>query len=213
MAGPAPKRPYHHGNLRADLLSAAADEITKNGTAGISLRGLARRAGVSHAAPAHHFSDKRGLFTALAAEGFHLLHQRTEAMLGRPDALLRTGQCYVAFALEHPAHFEVMFDASLLDPTDEDLIKERDMAFDVLYRALRTGTGVNDEEQLAAQAVAAWVLVHGIATLWLTGNLPYPPDPRMVTRLFREVGPALLPVVQTSLDQLGQEPRRRRGTR
>jgi AcrR family transcriptional regulator len=196
-------RTYHHGNLRAALLTTAAEEIQRVGTAGLSLRGLARRAGVSHAAPAHHFGDKRGLFTALAAEGFRMLHERTTPTLGRPDALVAAGQRYVAFALDHPAHFEVMFDNSIIDPTDEDLVREREVAFDVLYRALPRPTGVAGEEQLAVQATAAWVIVHGLATLWLTGNLPYSRNSRVVARVFREIGPALLPVVQTSLEQFG----------
>lgn len=87
------RRPYHHGDLRAALLAAAAEQIEAVGTARLSLRELARRrAGVSHAAPAHHFVDKRGLFTVLAAEGFRMLHQRTIAALGRPDALVATGE-------------------------------------------------------------------------------------------------------------------------
>lgn len=196
-------RPYHHGNLRTALLAAAADEIASVGTAGLSLRGLARRAGVSHAAPAHHFGDKRGLFTALAAEGFRMLHRRTRPTLRRPDALVAAGQRYVAFALEHPAHFEVMFESSLVDPTDEELVRERDVAFDVLYRALLAGTGVSSDEQLIAQATAAWAVVHGVATLWLTGNLPFARNPRLVARVFRDLGPAFLTVAETSLEQLG----------
>ncbi|MBO0730431.1 MAG: TetR/AcrR family transcriptional regulator [Acidimicrobiaceae bacterium] len=196
------RRPYHHGNLRAALLAAAAEEIESVGTAGLSLRGLARRAGVSHAAPAHHFGDKRGLFTALAAEGFQMLHQRTRSTLGRPDALVAAGQRYVAFALEHPAHFEVMFETSLLDPADEELVRERDVAFAVLYQTLQTGTGVTSDEQLIAQATGAWVVVHGVATLWLTGNLPFARNPRLVPRVFRDLAPALLAVVETSLEQL-----------
>lgn len=196
-------RPYHHGNLRTALLAAAADEIASVGTAGLSLRGLARRAGVSHAAPAHHFGDKRGLFTALAAEGFRMLHRRTRPTLRRPDALVAAGQRYVAFALEHPAHFEVMFESSLVDPTDEELVRERDVAFDVLYRALLAGTGVSRDEQLIAQATAAWAVVHGVATLWLTGNLPFARNPRLVARVFRDLGPAFLTVAETSLEQLG----------
>src|SRR6202020_2837575 len=117
---------YHHGDLRAAILTEAARLVAQRGADGVSLRSLARRAGVSHAAPAHHFTDKRGLFTALAAEGFRMLHQRTRPTLRRPDALVAAGQRYVAFALDHPAHFGVMFDTSLFDPTDQDLVRERD---------------------------------------------------------------------------------------
>jgi AcrR family transcriptional regulator len=206
VTAPRDQRPYHHGNLRESLLAAAAEEILTAGTAGLSLRSLARRAGVSHAAPAHHFGDKRGLFTALAAEGFRMLHHRTRPALGRPDALLAAGKRYVAFALDHPAHFEVMFDIPLLDPMDADLAREREAAFEVLYQALRTGTGAIEDEQVLAQATAAWVVVHGLATLWLTGNLPFARNSRLVPRVFREMGPALLPVVSTSLAQLEPTP-------
>ncbi len=200
------RRPYHHGDLRAGLLAAAAAEVEAVGTARLSLRELARRAGVSHAAPAHHFVDKRGLFTALAADGFRMLHQRTITALGRPDALVATGEHYVAFALDHPAHFEVMWDTTLLDPDDAELTRERAVAFDVLYQALRTGTGVHDDAELLAQTAAAWAVVHGIATLWLNGNLPYPRDSRLVAQAFRDLAPALLPVAQTSLEQLSRRP-------
>src|SRR3974377_2347881 len=117
-AEPEPSRPYHHGDLRAALLEAAAEEIGAVGVAQLSLRARARRAGVSHAAPAHHFGDKTGLLTALAAEGFRILHRHTSPTLGRPDALVRAGEQYVAFALAHPAHFSVMFDPHLLRMSD-----------------------------------------------------------------------------------------------
>jgi AcrR family transcriptional regulator len=194
--------PYHHGDLRAALLAVAAEEIEVGGTARLSLRALARRAGVSHAAPAHHFGNKRGLFTALAAEGFAMLHRRTSAVLGRDDALVVAGQRYVAFALEHPAHFQVMWDQSLVDTEDEELTRHRATTFEVLYEAVRGATGAADEAQVVAQGVAAWAVVHGIATLWLSGNLPYERDPRLVERAFRDLAPALVPVARVSLAQL-----------
>ena len=195
-------RPYHHGNLRSALLAATVEEIAAVGTAGVSLRALARRAGVSHAAPTHHFGDKRGLFTALAAEGFALLHARTAAQLGQPGALIETGLRYIEFALDHPAHFEVMFDTTLVDPLDPDLVRERGTTFDVLYQALRTGTGVADEAEVVAQGMAAWVMVHGVATLWLSGNLPYDRDSRLVRSVVTELAPALGPVIKVSVRQL-----------
>lgn len=168
----------------------------------MSLRELARRAGVSHAAPAHHFGDKRGLFTALAAEGFRLLHARTGAVLSRDDALVAAGQRYVEFALDHPAHFQVMWDNSLVDLLDEELSRERAAAFEVLYETLRTGTGASDEADVLAQGAAAWAVVHGIATLWIGGNLPYERDSALVEQAFRDLAPALLPVARTSFEQL-----------
>lgn len=210
---PSAAPPYHHGNLRAALLEAAAAEIASVGPAALSLRELARRAGVSHAAPAHHFGDKRGLFTALAAEGFRLLHQRTTPALEAPGALMATGQRYVEFALDHPSHFAVMFDQSLLAANDEELVREKTVAFEVLFEAVRRGTRVASDDELAAQALTAWAIVHGLATLWLAGNLPYPVDSRQVGAVFGELGPALVPVARVAVDQLYDAGRSRRRPR
>jgi AcrR family transcriptional regulator len=204
-------RSYHHGNLRAALLAAAAEELQVVGPAELSLRELARRAGVSHAAPAHHFGDKRGLFTALAADGFRRLYQRTNEALDAEGALLESGRRYIEFALDHPSHFAVMFDPSLLDADDLDYQRERDLAFEVLYEAIRRATHVRDEQQLAAQTLAAWFSVHGIATLWLSGNLPYERDSRLVGDVLADLVPALLRIAQVSARQVSR-PRRARST-
>lgn len=98
-------RGYHHGDLPRALLDAAVEVIAESGPAALSLRDLARRAGVSHAAPAHHFGDKAGLLTALAVQGFDLL---ADALRGAED-LLSAGVAYVDFAVGHRAHFDVMF--------------------------------------------------------------------------------------------------------
>jgi AcrR family transcriptional regulator len=196
-----PARNYHHGNLRATLLAAAAEEVHAVGAAQLSLRHLARRAGVSHAAPAYHFRDKRGLFTALAAEGFRMLHERTRPALGHDGALLETGRRYVEFALDNPAHFTAMFDTSLLDTEDEDFQRERTVAFEVLYEAIRLATNVADAAELEAQTLAAWLAVHGIATLWLSGNLPYDRDSRLVGDVVAGLAPALARIADVSAQQ------------
>ncbi|MFD2024591.1 TetR/AcrR family transcriptional regulator [Promicromonospora aerolata] len=90
---------YHHGDLRRAMTSAAATAVAERGPAGLSLRELARLAGVSHAAPAHHFGDKAGVLTAVAAEGFRLL---TAALAEAEDDLLASGLAYVRFAVDHP---------------------------------------------------------------------------------------------------------------
>src|ERR1700757_5504555 len=110
---------YHHGDLRAAILIEAPRLVDQRGADRVSLRELARKAGVSHAAPAHHFTDRRGLFTALAAEGFLLLAYGLKAARGNfADAAL----AYVRFAIDHPGHYAVMFDRSLVDPSDSDLV-------------------------------------------------------------------------------------------
>jgi AcrR family transcriptional regulator len=188
-SAPEPSAAYHHGDLRSALLQAAAEEISTAGVAQLSLRELARRAGVSHAAPAHHFGDKTGLLTALATEGFRVLHEHTSPVLGRPDALVRAGEQYVAFALAHPAHFSVMFDPHLLRMSDAAL-------------AVRQTTGTDDAEQVAIQAMAAWSVVHGVAVLWLQGNLPYPAEAGCVPDVIAQLGAGLRTVAVASAAHL-----------
>jgi AcrR family transcriptional regulator len=193
---------YHHGDLRRALLDAAAEEIAAVGISALSLRELARRTGVSHAAPAHHFGDKTGLFTALAAEGFRRLHEQTAPGLERPDALAQAGIGYLRFAVVNPAHFAVMYEARLLDLTDPDLIRESSIASEVLREAVRRATGVSRDPALTTQTTAAWALVHGLATLWITGNLPYPQDPTLASKVARSIVPALVEIATASAAQL-----------
>ncbi len=162
-------RPYHHGDLRRTLLQVAAREIEREGAAALSLRALARSAGVSHAAPAHHFGDKAGLLTALAAEGYQLMTaQLTAAMNSSDRPFLESAVAYVRFALTHPAHFAVMFRPDLLRTDDAELNAARAANYDLLQGGSAT---VADDSAAASAAVAAWSLVHGLATLHLTGNL------------------------------------------
>lgn len=116
--------PYHHGDLPHALREAAAALITEEGTAGFSLREVARRAGVSHAAPAHHFGDARGLLTALAIEGFQRLYANMEAAAEGVDdpseRLVRVGSAYVITGRQHPAHCAVVFRADLVDTLDAE---------------------------------------------------------------------------------------------
>lgn len=192
--------PYHHGDLRSVLLAVAAQEIDRVGVAKMSLRELARRAGVSHAAPAHHFGDKTGLLTALATDGFRILHERTGPTLGEPDALVRAGGQYVAFALEHRAHFSVMFDSHLLRMSDPALDAERSLAFENFFAAVQRTTGTEDAEQVGNEAIAAWSVVHGVAVLWLQGNLPFPPDPAYVGQAFAQLGAGFVNIAVRSAE-------------
>jgi AcrR family transcriptional regulator len=168
---PTPARPYHHGDLQRALIDAAVAEIEASGPTRLSLREIARRAGVSHAAPAHHFGDKAGLFTAIATEGFRLLHASTSPAAPGPAGLLLTGIAYVQFAIGHRAHFEVMFRPELYRTDDPELVAARDASFAVLYSTARRGAGLRDDEDVTGLALAAWAVVHGFATLWLTANL------------------------------------------
>jgi AcrR family transcriptional regulator len=176
---PASRRPYHHGDLRRAILTAALDVIAADGPSALSLRDLARRAGVSHAAPAHHFGDRTGLLTAIAAEGFGLL---ATALREAPD-LKEAGVRYVRFAREHPAHFQVMFSPGLLRADDLELTTARTLTGDALREAVSGVDPEGVEPRLAG--VAAWSLAHGFATLLLGHNLDGPVDGRDPEEVFR----------------------------
>ncbi|MEU8760768.1 TetR/AcrR family transcriptional regulator [Streptomyces sp. NPDC048659] len=173
------RRTYHHGDLRQAVLAAALDVIAAEGPGALSLRDLARRAGVSHAAPAHHFKDRVGLLTAIAAQGYGLL---ADALAGAPD-LRERGVRYVRFAAAHPAHFQVMFQPALHRADDPELLAAKERA----AAGLRAGVAGLPATVDAPRdtGVAAWSLAHGFATLLLTGNLDEPLGGRDPGEAFR----------------------------
>ncbi|RKS73037.1 TetR family transcriptional regulator [Actinomadura pelletieri DSM 43383] len=168
---------YHHGDLRRAVLQAAVEAIAERGPAGWSLRELARRAGVSHAAPAHHFGDKAGVLTAVAAEGYARFADALEAA---GDDLHETGLAYIRFAVDHRAYFEVIFTPALYRTDDPDVTAARARADRVLGRLVHTvSPGAAEDERTAR--LAAWSIVHGFAHLWLSGAIPTEPDDDPVT--------------------------------
>lgn len=159
-------QPYHHGDLRNALLAAATEAIEQSGPAALSLRELARRAGVSHAAPAHHFGDKAGLLTELATQGYELLADAVHA--AGPD-LMEAGVAYVRFAVGHRAHFTVMFEPGLYHPDDPGLVAAQARADQALSAALAASAPERAAE--GELKLAAWSIVHGFAQLWNSGSL------------------------------------------
>src|SRR3954454_18333515 len=123
---------YHHGDLRRALLQAADEAITEQGVAALSMRDLARRAGVSHAAPTHHFGDKAGLLTALAVEGFDQLAKALATSRLASNSFLELGVTYVRFALTRRPLFEVMFRTDLYHAEDPEVLAARPRAADAL---------------------------------------------------------------------------------
>jgi AcrR family transcriptional regulator len=174
LVGMAKER-YHHGDLRRALLVAAAEAIAESGPAALSLRDLARRAGVSHAAPTHHFGDKLGLLTALATEGFTQLAAALAETRATTESFLELGVTYVRYATTHPAHFEVMWRPDLYHRDDAELAAARERASHALYAGvedLPDGRVGADGASVRDAGLAAWSLAHGFATLWLSGALP-----------------------------------------
>jgi AcrR family transcriptional regulator len=180
---PGRPRPYHHGDLRRALVEEAVRAIAEDGPGAVSLRDLARRVGVSHAAPTHHFGDKAGLLTAVAAEGFRLLAAELDAAYRRTGSFLEVGVAYVGFAVRRRPYFEVMFRPDLYRPDEPEVAEARRHA-----RALLTGPagglGLQDPGDSLKAAVAAWSLAHGLATLFLYDNLPpsLGDDPEQIAR-------------------------------
>ena len=175
----AGRRAYHHGDLRQAVLAAALDVIASEGPGALSLRDLARRAGVSHAAPAHHFKDRTGLLTAIAAEGYDLL---ARTLADAPD-LRERGVHYVRFAAAHPAHFQVMFRPDLYRADDPELLAAKERASTELRAGVTDLAGTTADPR--ATGIAAWSLAHGFATLLLTHNLDEPLAGRDPGEVFR----------------------------
>jgi AcrR family transcriptional regulator len=158
---------YHHGNLRRAVIDAALEAIAESGAAGWSLRELARRAGVSHAAPAHHFGDKTGVLTAIAAEGFERF---ADALERAGDDFYDVGAAYVRFAIDQQAYFTVMFRPELYRADDPEVRAGSERAHQILMRG--AGRLAPEGADTRTAGIAAWSIAHGFAQLWLSGALP-----------------------------------------
>ena len=195
----AASRPYHHGDLAEALLQATADLLAEAGPERFSLRECARRAGVSHAAPAHHFGDTRGLLTAFAARGFEALAQRLRKAAGvaaDPVARLQAqGEAYVAFALEHPARSQLMFRSSQTDMEMPLLSDAAQAAWAELANAVAAARGTEPPRDSSdPHAALAWASVHGLALLLIDGRMaPARARPQAWRRMTRDTLAALAP--------------------
>lgn len=174
-----PARAYHHGALKEALIEATETLLAEGGVERFSLREAARRAGVSPAAPVHHFGDAAGLLTAVAVRGFESLGVRLKAadQSAGPDvgARLRAqGLAYVRFALERPGAFDLMFRTAKLNFDNGELGMAGREAFTMLARLFDpdfASDGPPAESNLPP-ALGAWSAVHGFARLYLDQQLP-----------------------------------------
>lgn len=161
---------YHHGDLPNTLRRVAAELLAEEDVAGFSLREVARRAGVSHTAPAHHFGDAAGLLTAVAVEGFEELTARTIAAADGVDdpveALVRVGRAYVGVAMDHPGQCAVMFRKDVLRPDDPAYQSTSSAAFDVLFGAVqRLADERSPDLDVFLGAQLCWATMQGLVQL------------------------------------------------
>ena len=173
--GSGQAHPYHHGDLRNALVGAAEAELAEHGIEGFTLRGCAKRAGVSHAAPAHHFGDAAGLLTAVAAAGFErfLTFQRQRQDGAPPDPssqLVAAGLGYIDFATANPELFKLMFASSRADFSDPALRTSSAAAFEHLVHGVGAVRGNDPRANPAAMTdvLACWSAVHGLANLLMS---------------------------------------------
>jgi AcrR family transcriptional regulator len=166
--------PAARPQVREALLAAARAELAEHGRAAISLRAVARRAGLSHASPKYHFGDRSGLLTAIATEGFHAL-ARDLAQVREPDAaqqLAALGRTYIDFGLSHRALFELMFTPAELHANDPELIAAQQEAIGELTAAVSRLAGIDaTPSDIPELALISWALVHGLVALARDGAL------------------------------------------
>ncbi|MFM0336805.1 TetR/AcrR family transcriptional regulator [Paraburkholderia fungorum] len=181
---PARDKPYHHGALPEALLQAAESVLRRDGLRGLTLRAIAREAGVSHTAPQHHFGDMAGVLSELAATG----HRRLAATMARHAAGSEPGRAqrkavargYVSFAVDHSDLFRLMSRNELLDQTRPSLLEARQVAMRALAGVFDDNPAQTQEDAaaparpdaaLAVAMTAAWAYVHGLALLLIDGRL------------------------------------------
>ncbi len=184
---PRPRAGYHHGDLREALLAAAEQLLHEAGLQGLTLRACARRAGVSHAAPKHHFADLSELLSEVAARGFDRL---TDALVTAhaeagddPDArFIAMTRTYVDFARSNPAHFRLMFRWDLLNRRNPTLRAASRRTFAEMMGSVTVQRGEPDvepdelldriqDENLVEDLIIGWSHVHGYTQLLLEGQL------------------------------------------
>jgi AcrR family transcriptional regulator len=204
--------PYHHGDLRAALLAAAAVEIEHIGYENLSLRELAASLEVSRAAPYRHFADRRALLAALAAEGFDRLaaiYRKAIAAGKTPRTrLAASGRAYLAFAAERPQLFRLMFASDLFGtrPLDPALIKAAGDCYEIFEGLVAATLDDPDERAIKAVTIAMMSTSYGFALLRMGDRL----RPFMVGQLTQDdLIDAVLSIKVTSLPQTTGRKRRK----
>ncbi len=170
-AAVAESRPYHHGDLRRALVDAATRILEREGPGALSLRAVAREAGVSPAAPYHHFKDKGELLDAVAHVGWEALGvamtEAKEKAQDLPSLITEIGVSYVQFSQSHPALYRVMYDCSRdKDSLPEGIQDKEDSAYCLVRNTFRTVAGGEvPEVDIELATIAAWCAAHGLAEM------------------------------------------------
>jgi AcrR family transcriptional regulator len=192
---------YHHGNLRQALLDAAMGLVRERGIDGLTLREVARRAGVSHTAPYHHFADKGALVSALAEESFARFTETFRETATRTggdhlDRIRAIGAAYVRFAFDDPERFKLMWRPELRSVGDDSAVDLAGLAsYQVLIDEVAAGQAAGEirEEDTGLLSLAAWSVVHGFAVLVIDGPL------RDQLTTWSQVEPLLEPVLDLAV--------------
>jgi len=170
--------PYHHGNLRQALLEIAVELIRERGADALTIREVARRAGVTHTAPYRHFKDKASLLAAVAREGFEMMVQETKEQFLRTtqDALARLKVCgiaYIEFAIHNPARYRVMFGTGRPHGKNSALRKASEASFGLLLECIKEcqKEGTVRPGEPMEMALAAWSIVHGFSMLFIDNQI------------------------------------------
>jgi len=176
-----PRKSYHHGDLKNALIQAGIQILAKEGVAGLSLRKVAGKAGVSHAAPYAHFTDKQALIAAISTEGYRRLYERIEDIIRQyaddpSKQLIETAWAYVDFALTDPAHFKITFSGVIEQEKEHPTFVEMSQkSFESVVRIVEAcqARGVLESGPSDLMAVSVWSLVHGFASLVLEGQVSH----------------------------------------
>jgi AcrR family transcriptional regulator len=175
------KKSYHHGDLKNALIKAGADILSKEGVSALSLRKVAQKAGVSHAAPYAHFTDKQALIAAISTEGYKKLYEKIAQVAEqyRSDPLRRLVEAswaYVQFALDEPDHFKVTLSGMIEKEQDYPAFVETarqtfSLVVDVVAQCQQAGILRKGAADLTA--VGVWALIHGFVTLLLENQISH----------------------------------------
>lgn len=172
-------KPYHHGNLKESLIDGAEELLAESGIEKLSLRAAARRSGVTQSAPYAHFSGKQALLAAVGTRGFQrlaaYLHRAKRDSANTAERIRLLGRAYVAFALDYPMLFRLMFGPELCATGDRELEQAGKASYAPIQAAVtQEAANVGADDQAADASLAAWALVHGLAMLIVDGKQPWP---------------------------------------